>query len=373
MALKHDLIGKFDYKLPIADLCVADFKTSELPVKIKPTFQSWKDKKLNTRIAIAEACSRNIYYGASCEFSNLPQLQPSSKYYNGVDAYKFLMTFILGFGNSEGAYDPAAKARFMDGWSKLAKRNSQTEQIYRPMLSNLALDCHLIEKAMRSKVKPQHTWLIARELSQQQKGDSILIIGEENTDSHHLSNLTAKIATTVNGKGLLTPSGIGYSHPKDDTSHRIGQKLKSLYRKHNLDQAFYHSQFSELELAFELHDCVFITMEMGTNPEEEKRIINAWNNRTRRDNTLVHLARANRNNRDAEILWTKNNLDNYTSPMDIIGIARERVVTFEKVKLSVLGSIETIASMRLYKQQPSMANIEDLFKDIKIKSSLKAV
>jgi hypothetical protein len=282
------------------------------------------------------------------------------------------MIFILGFANSEGAYDPAAKSRFMEGWSKLAKRNPDTEKIYRPILSGLALDSHLVEKQMPSKVKPQRPWLIARELSQQQKGDSVLIIGEETDGGLHLSDLTKKIATTVNGKGLLTPSGIGYCHPNEQSADNIGKKLNTLYRKHGLSADFYNAQFTELELAFEIHDRIFITMEMGAEPDAERRIIDAWKNRSRTDNTLVHLKRANCHNRDAETLWNKAKLDNYTSPTDIIAIAQERSQIFASIKESVFDAVELMASMRLYGQQPFMDNIKHLFQNVDKTRSLKA-
>tara|TARA_B100001750_G_scaffold191526_2_gene161961 strand:+ start:718 stop:1827 length:1110 start_codon:yes stop_codon:yes gene_type:complete len=361
----NNVSSQFNPGLTVQELCTVDYRADDAPEAGAKEMQSWKDRKLNNRVIAVEKCARQLYMGAACEFEGFVNLQPTASIKTGRDAYSDLLQFMLGFGKSNQSYDPAAKGRFMEGWMQIGKRNPDLEKLYRPVLAKLTTDSSIIDKLIGPKIQTERPWVIAREFSGQKPGELILILGDFEENSRNLSALTRKIALSVNGNGELRPTGIGFSHPAEQVTLELGRRLKEAYKKEGLEPNFYEVPHSELSLAFEMHDRVFVTREMGRHAQGDIDIIEAWHSRENTENTLTHLARAHRDNRDAEKIWNDAQLDNFTGPVAIQEMSQQRQAIFESVREKTLEAIEIVADMRARNQVPKTASIAPLFKTIK--------
>ena len=89
----------------------------------------------------------------------------------------------------------------------------------------------------------------------------------------------------------------------------------------------------ELALGVEVHDQVYIGLEMGKNPDADTYLIDVWRGRQRNDNWLTHMKPPPRDMARSDTSWQEAGLECYTSPEDIRGVVvspkRDFNITFD--------------------------------------------
>ncbi len=296
----------------LAELVVVDFqKSSETP-----ELNNWKSQKLGSQVFCAEKCARNIWFGAAEDFATFPKLLENSQneVLTGQDAYERMLHFVLGVRN-EGEYDPAAFNRFIDGWEKLNRRNATAAGHLSCVVNKLITDMNVVNASIDREPQSTRTWLIAKELAGQKRGDEALIVGNLDRSSVGASFLTARMATTLNAGGFDKVGILDVTHPADlPSAFQLCTGVNDLYRSKGIRlNARTIDMADELPLAVEMADQVYVTVDMDEFPHQEEVLLNAWMNRTRTDNKLVHVKASER----SVALWSEANPKGYISPLDI--------------------------------------------------------
>lgn len=301
-----------------------------------PEIRKWKSRRLGNHIVAAESCSRQILYGHGAYFDDFPETDPvgKAKILRGPEAYAFLLQYMLGLVNPDGL-DAPAERRFFINWGNMNRRHSASAEHLAGIVQCLTSDSLKIKTNIMTGIKAERQWLIARDLSGQKKNDSVLIIGDvESVDDNtsKLTPLTLKIATTMNGSGVCKARDIAYTNPSSSVVSSIASGFNKLKIEGKLRTDFYGADFyGDLPLLMEMADRVYITMDMGQDPEADQFIIDCWNGRQRKDNVLVHMKVAPGSRGISSGVWANAGLDNYISPEDIRNEGSARSASYKEI------------------------------------------
>jgi hypothetical protein len=320
-----------------------------------PEHDLWRNRKLGSQVIPAEACARNIWVGFKKDFEDMPQPLPHDEYavYQGEQAYAHTLSFMLGFLNPNG-YDAPSAERFYKGWYKINNRNPKKARQFSDIVSALTVDYELIRKTISSAIRPERSWLIARDLSGHQKGDSVLIIGDID-DNGRATKLTQSMAITMNGKSICKASSIDCTHPDSEKAECLFEDLDRLFKMKNISMNIATCDFMrDLPLMMEMADHVYITLEMGKYPKADQFIRECWKARRRNDNTMVHL-RDCQENTALSGAWNK--LDHFTSPQDVRDESSVRERRYKLLMWSARSAAQACAHMRISGKLPDPASV----------------
>lgn len=345
--------------LPLQNLCVADFRDS----CHTPESQKWKLRNLSTKVFRAEACARQIWVGSTQNFEDFPELQydPRNQILEGKDAYKLLLQYILGIVRPRD-YDPAAERRFFDGWSAINRTCPKYAQPYNAIVASLTADAELIKKNIFQNVQAERPWLIARDMANQQAGDTVLLIGELDPKGNGAASvLTQKMAATLNGKGIGAPESVFLSHPNAETAHQLNESVYKLYEDKDImlfpETVDYRHGLPEM---VETADQIYVTMSIAENKQAYAELMDCWKSRIRKDNVLIDLKNTANDVKNALGASLKNaGRMNMFFENNVEAERIDRLATNRQIMKNVGNAIEYCAQKRMNGQGTSIRTYDE--------------
>lgn len=341
------------------NLVVVDFTGDENT----PEMKHWKNLKLSSQVLCAEKCSRKIWFGAAEDFTTFPDIfdEPGNEMLVGKEAYSRLLHYTLGVRN-EGEYDPAAYNRYMDGRTKLVRRNEQAGYFLLPIMNALDADLGVVKSAIGREPTSTRTWLIARDLAGQKPGDHAIIIGNLDRSSVGPSFLTARMAMTLNAGGHKQQVGLlDMVHPdgKPESAEQLSTGVSKVFAGKDITIDVNALDAGDLDFAFSSADQVYITIDMDEYPELDTAIIQAWENRARTDNRLVHVKASP----ESEARWAEADPQGYISPSDIAREMQSRETRNADIYDRIRYAADTCANMRASHDEPKSFKVARLCHD----------
>jgi hypothetical protein len=188
--------------------------------------------------------------------------------------------------------------------------------------------------------------MVARDLSGQQKNDTILIIGHVNQRGE-IHGLTEGIARVCANK---KPREILVTHPDPVSSQAIVSHYQRLQKTDEVVSKASPVSFSELPDMAELCQRIFVTLPMGEIAEADEKIIQAWNSRRNRFGTLTHLKGSLQSMGMSTDMWRDANLADYIPPEDIRSEMVRRDHNNQKVIERAVESCSFYAALRHEKE-----------------------
>lgn len=294
----------------VDDLVVFDFNSDNLPRKVA----GWKQ---NTAAPFGQNCRRNLYYGFTEDFNKFPEDHLDRAYTKckGVDAYAYLLQFAAGY--EHGRYRTHNTHQFFRTWSESTRNHPDTGEKYKRLVSILTSDSKFIQKHITDHYKEQRKEIIARDLSGLKRGDDVLVVGSLD-DQGDLSAFTSGMIRTAESKQKGRKGFITLTHPDNEKLAAMKDKVHEINGgKHPFHSGISYADPDEIALAIEMSDKVYIALPMGAVEGADQVIVDAWQNRVRRDNVLTHF---HSNPLDKGVMtpaWEQAKLDKFVSPIDI--------------------------------------------------------
>lgn len=342
--------------LSIDDLAVLQFQSKERP---KPVF----DWRKQNNIPYAESCFRQIWYGPNERFRTFPMKavkEFSPLYLTGGEAYAHMMRLSLGLLSEKEAETNIA-GQFFQGWEKLQESAPREATQYNQLMQHFRADTKLIRSKLVSCYQHKRHELCARDLSQVQNGDKVLVIGhvtKDNQDKDKISQFTDGICRVLTSRKGKLPSTIHLAHPDEGGAEILYEQLNLLYKGGKIKTAVSKIGFEEMAQAAERYDRIFVTLPMSQYPVADVEVVSAWKNRVRNDNTLTHLKGAPKDNGETSGLWKELSDKGFVSPNDIRQEMIGRTRNNERVLGLVNSAVEFCVTSRLKGIQPSFHQLK---------------
>lgn len=339
----------------IDDLVVVNFRSVLLS-------QAICDWRAATPVAMAESCSRQIWFGEKSDFETFPkptpadgsipkQPRPQFEYYEGRAAYAFLLKLISGMDSiREGETNIAGQ--FYPGWTRYTNDHPHRAKRLDTIIQHLRADSALIRSEIVSGIKPKRHELAARTLSRQAGGDIALVIGSLN-DNNVLSSFTDGIVKALGNNRKSRVCEIVVTHPDPGTTGRLLHEVSLLKKTGYVQNAVSAVDFTELASAFENTDRVYVDIPMNSIPGADQTLIDTWKRHANPDNTLTHLRGEPANRGLSSPEWAGAGLQNYISPEDIraemVNIDRNNAV----LRVRAMEAIAFCTDLRHNRLSPS--------------------
>ncbi len=345
----------------VDNLRLLRFNTRYLSDEVK----DWQEK---AGVPFAESCDNQIWYGKKSDFDDFPFPDGRGdevKVMDDKDAYKFLLDTVSGF-RSKRKGETHIRRQFTDGLNVLKNKHADKEQNYQNLVCHIKRDIAYIENSVSVGHKNTNNIVVARDLSGQVKGETVLVVGSLGSGGLIGNNTKKMICLSENkqdpnGKMLGRDNFIRVTNPDPDALSSLKKQIDSLK-----DQGIFRSNidvvdFSDIGVQFEECDRVYVDLPMVPESDVDNIMTMAWMDRVRNDNTLVHM----RGNPLTQMLstetWKQDNMLNsgYISPEDILeeGSARSRENT--RILQRVDNASRTIAELRLDGVEHPSKEIED--------------
>lgn len=160
--------------LTAQNLAVVDVKSNHLT----PEMQSWRDGK---SVLCAESCARQVFYGFEEDMEGFPDpTQRVARRKFGAEAYSFLLELSCGF-KSQRFGETHIRRQVFDRWKKLSQGASVSwKKQYESFVGGLRKDAAWIGNNIMSGFQRADAELVARDVSGQQRGDSVTIVADWN-------------------------------------------------------------------------------------------------------------------------------------------------------------------------------------------------
>lgn len=332
------------------ELAIANFRTILLTAA---EMHDWMEA---SDVALIESCSRQALLGFKKDFSNFPLLgHPSNHFYQGPDAYKFLVRLACGL-ESARVNEDNIKGQLFDGWDAYTTDDTGKRKALDSIMQDVKADSRFVHGATLSKFQFYRHELSARDLSGQQKGDTILVVGSRNRHGE-LSGFTEGIVSVTGNKRGGRVSQILVTSPDTQDLSAIHDKLRAMQVKGILAADIARIPFSQFGQHIERADRVFVDVAMGSNPVAEEQIVLAWQGRVRQDNRMVMLRGNPMANNASTGLWANAALSSYVSPEDIQADMRARGASNNRVLEAAKNAVEYCVSLRAKGESPSSAKV----------------
>lgn len=342
----------------IADLVVADFRTEHTT----PAVLQWR---VSNHVPFAESCARQVWFGRKETFETFPHhLITGSAYtlHHGANAYRYLLALNLGLLSRKKG-ETNVSGQFYKGWENLHNETPELARQYDTLIQHVTADSRLIRAHILSGMSVARHELAARDLSGLLKSDAVLIIGAPGKDGE-ISMMTDGIARVTTSNDNRSAREIAITHPSPETAGNLYAGLKRLKDQGKVQGDVNIVEFSDLALAFELYDRVYITMPMGEDPDADAQIIQAWQGRNTEENRLVHMKAAVENMALSSCTWTQAHLENYVSPEEVRAEVKRRLDKNDVLFMKAEQAVELCIQLRLEGLQPSRANLSKVDPEI---------
>lgn len=330
-------------KIQVADLVLVDFRSRHLT----PAIRLWKEQNA---VPFAESCSRQIWYGIETDFKDFPNDSPNIALLKGADAYKLLLSLISGF-ESKRLGETHIRHQFFNGWHAFEQSHPDTADSYRSLIKQLKTDTTYIQDYITNDWKVSREEYAALGVSGQGKGDKILIVGSL-TRAGQVSLTTTELIKVCESKQKPDRDFLSITHPDPEVLKQIEHDMRLLQSAGIIRLNIQYLPFEDLPQHLEKNDRIYVTMAMGSAPENEAEFVQTWNTRIRRDNTLICL-RGKPEMRGASVApWNNSQLDNYTSPEDVRGEMAQRATSNKFLKQRGAHAFEVFADLRVEGKSP---------------------
>lgn len=293
---------------PEEKLVVVNFRT-------KNTFPALNEWRERNAVAVAESCARQVWFGTAETFADFPRTdRPGINILHGADAYAFLVKLMTGMDSPKKG-ETNIKGQFFAQWDAFKEQEPQAGKELEPVLQHLKADSRSIQNQILSGHKMHEHGLAARDLSGLKKGATVLLVGHLSRHGN-IGEYGEKVVRSINNRSHQAERII-VTHPDRKVAKQIMAELKLLKDKKIIRCPVEEVSFEDLPIAMELADYSFVDMPMGENTSADEYIINVWQSRENKENTLIHM-RGNPACRGySDPIWEEAGLDNYISPEDI--------------------------------------------------------
>ncbi len=339
--------------VPLQQLAVVNFQTKHFNEDIR----AWKE---SADIASAMSCSRQIWFGTKNDFADFPRLDQTRTgvtYYEGAEAYKFMVRLVLGV-DSKNVSEDNIKGQVFGCWDQYQTTDITKKKLLDRIMQDIKADSRYVDGAVLSGFKHQRHEIAARDLSGQQKDDTILLVGTSNRHGK-LSNFTDGIARVTGNKRGNAASEIIVTHPDSQIRYCVFSHLCDMKGRGLLKANISRVPFSDFCQAVEKSDRVYVDMPMGSNQQAEEHMVLAWQTRIYQGNTLTHL-RGNPDNMGySTSLWEQADLNSYTSPEMIRADMAARSVHNRKILEEADKTVAFCAQLRADGGCPSNSKVRD--------------
>ncbi len=342
-----------DKSVTIDELVVADFRTQNM----KDSVHQWR---VTNHVPFAESCARQIWFGAKSVFDSFPTddiAHHAVTFHHGPEAYRFLLRLNLGLlSHRRGETNIAGQ--FYAGWAQLHRDLPEKAKPYDRLIQHLTNDTRVVRSRVMSGWKMHDSELCARDLSDMQHNDSVLIVGHVNTEGK-ISPLTDNIARKISSNEGRRAREIAFTHPDPAIARQIFMDAQQLSQQKKLVRTITQFDFTDLPTAFELYDRVYITLPMDAYPEADRFMIDSWRGRQADTNVLVHLKANPANMADSSPAWVEARLEQYVSPEQIRLEMAKRAQNNEIIIDMAQEAVDHCVDCRLQGLQPSGKTLQD--------------
>lgn len=339
------------------ELAIANFRTTLLT---SADLRGWMEA---SDVALIESCSRQALLGFKKDFSAFPFLgHPSNHFYEGPDAYKFLVRLACGL-ESARINEDNIKGQLFDGWDAYTTADTAKRKALDSIMQDVKADSRFVHGATLSKFQFYRHELSARDLSGQQKGETILVVGSRNRHGELSGFTEGIISVTGNNRGGRV-SEILVTSPNTQDLSVIHDKLRAMKVKGVLAADIVRIPFAQIGRHIERADRVFVDIAMGSSPVAEGEIISVWQGRVRQDNKMVMLRGNPMANNTSTGLWADVPLTSYISPEDIQADMRARGAANSKILEAAKDAVEYCVSLRERGESPSNAKVRNFVGDL---------
>lgn len=336
--------------IPQRDFAVATFQTKHLT----PEIQAWASQ---AEIAIPMSCSRQIYFGHAKDFQNFPgHDNPIIDYREGEQAYGYMISLALGL-QSKRQREDSIKGQVFDSWDLYKTDDEAKHKQLSRVMQDLKADTRFVGHVL-ADYKFHRYEIAARDLSGQQKGETILLVGSQSRHGN-LSPITDGIARVCGNKRSNGVSEILVTNPNSEVRRAVYDELIDLKRRGILAADIKRVNFWDFCQTIEKCDRVYVDMPMGQNPQADEHMVLSWQTRIFEGNTLTHLRGNPLMQGSSSPLWQNANLQSYISPEDIRADMSGRAVHNIEVLGNAERAIEFCASLRNDGISPSNAKVRD--------------
>ncbi len=344
--------------IPMHDLTIANFRTKFFSSAVS----TWKE---TADVAVAMSCARQVWFGLKDKFTDFPGRENTRSgidFYEGAPAYKYLLRLVMGL-ESKYVREDSIKGQVFNCWNTYETRDEDGKKKLEKIMQDIKADSRFINAAVLDGYKHYKHEISARDLSGQQKGERILIVGCESRHGK-LSNFTDGIArVTGNGRNTRV-SEIIITHPDRSTLDKLYDEMQGLKGAGILACDVTRVPFGKLCQGIEKAKHVYVDMPMGSNQEAEEFIQLAWQTRLRTDNNLVMLRGAPEEKGFSTPFWENAELDNYISP-EMIRADMSARVEHNKCLLDMADkAIDFCVGMRSRGQNPSLSKVKNFLAEV---------
>ncbi len=336
---------------PLAGLVVVNFLSKDMAEDTK----MWKRKRPD--ILAASNCARQVWLGFEEDFHDFPLRQsPVVQIYKDKKAYQFTLRLVCGL-NSDRTCEPHVKGQVYEGWNPESTSVERAKRVDR-ILQGLKADSRYIqEHALASHLAQRHE-IAARDLSGQQKGDKILVIGSLNRHGK-ISSLTDGIIRVSGNDRAGRVGSISVMHPDSRILSTLYDDVFALKARGIIVADIKRTGFDNLSQAIEEADRVYVDLPMGQLLEADQTIVETWLTRIARENTLTHLRGNPLAMGCSTDLWQKAELDNYFSPEAIRSEMARRAHNNQVMFRRADNAIAFCAETRMQGRSPSHRTVAE--------------
>jgi hypothetical protein len=331
----------------VNDLCLARFNTRYYTDEVR----AWQEM---SPVITAESCAAQVLYGEKSAFHNFPHPENAAavKMHYGGDAYKYLLELVSGL-KSKRLGETHVRKQFKDGWTDFGREKHQESISFQNVVSSIKKDINYIEQEIGFGPKDLRRVTIARDISGQVKGDTVLIIpsvgktgkiGEFTKDMIFLTENKQDPAKKMSGRNnflRIMPHNFG-------VQESMNFEVSKLKEERLIRSSIGFVNIKQMATQFEECDRVYLDLPMGADEVAERAIIDVWKNRARTGNTLTHIRGNPHTRMESTPLWKEAELEGtgYISPEKITletTFARQRA---QIIAQQVEQTIEELAFLR---------------------------
>ncbi len=331
--------------IAVSDLVVIDFKSSV----ITPEIKAWME---TAPVPFAESCSRQVWYGDESSFADFPcKDQQKVSVLTGAQAYASLLKVMSGLASARVG-ETHVRGQFADGWRTLVSNHPEESQRFQKIYGKLRNDVTFCKDHIFSRIQKIEPWHVARSLSGQKKGDSILILGSLSS----MGNLTENVEKLIRVSENLQKKRDGFitiTHPDPQVLKKLETEYKCLTGLKRIKTNITFAPFENIQELIDVSDRVYVDMPMGAYPSAEGALVESWRARRNCGSTLTHMKGSPSNRGLSVEPWLGSGLDNYIAPENI----REEKIRLDRQNKALIRQSDQIFAMcanaRLEDKTPS--------------------
>lgn len=345
----------------VDNLRLLKFNTRYLSDKVK----SWQEE---AGVPFAESCDNQIWYGKKTDFDDFPFPKGRGdevKVMDDENAYKFLLDTVSGF-RSKRKGETHIRRQFTDGLKVLKDSHPEKEKDYQSLVCQIKKDIAYIQNSVSVGHKNTNNIMIARDLSGQVKGETVLVVGSLGSGGLIGDNTKKIIGLSENkqdpnGKMLGRDHFIRITHPDPVALESLKQQVDVLKDKGIFRSNIDFVDFADINVQFEECDRTYVDLPMKPDDIMDNIMAMSWMDRVRQDNTLVHMRGNPLTQMQSTDIWKQEGLvsSGYIAPEELLTESATRSKSNHLILQRVDNASRTLAALRLDGVEYPSRMIED--------------